>query len=390
MSEVDDEPLLKEAERLAGELCERSAEIERARRLPPAFVRSFDAAGFFRLCLPRSLGGPEAHPSLLVRVLERLATGDASASWCAMIAATTSALAAWLAPDAARAIFAAPGAIAGGVFAPSGRAHRVAGGFSASGRWSFASGCQHSTHLLGGCLVVEEDGADPARSTGRRPDVRLLFFPADSVEIEDSWHVAGLCGTGSHHIAVRNLYVPEAHTVSIQSDAPRESGTLYRFPIFGLLAIGVASVSLGIARRALDELEALAVRKTPALSQRRLAERGAVQARIAEAEGLLGGGRAGLFSTIDEVWRCAAAGGAMRVAERARVRIAASHAVLSATRAVDVAWELGGGTAIYQDSPLQRLFRDAHVVTQHASVSGGSFELAGRALLAIDGDHSIL
>ena len=391
VNEVDDEPLLKEAERQAGELRERSAEIERARRLPPAFVRSFEAAGFFRLCLPRSLGGPEAHPSLLVRVLEKLATGDASASWCAMIAATTSALAAWLEPDAARAIFAAPGAIAGGVFAPSGRALRVEGGFSASGRWSFASGCQHSTHLLGGCLVFDPGASDPARTAdGRRPDVRLLFFPADAVEIHDTWHVAGLCGTGSHHIAVRDLFVPDSHAVSIITDAPRESGPLYRFPVFGLLAIGVASVALGIARRALDELQALAVRKTPALSQRRLAERGAVQARVAEAEGLLGGGRAGLLATIDEVWRRAAEGGALGVAERARVRIAASHAVLAATRAVDAAWELGGGSAIYLDSPLQRLFRDAHVVTQHASVSGGSLELAGRALLAVDGDLSIL
>ena len=390
MGEAHDERLLKEAERLAAELAERSAEIEAARRLPSAFARSFDTAGFFRLCLPRSLGGPEVHPALLVRAIERLAIGDGSAAWCAMIAATTSALAAWLEPGAARAIFAAPGAIVGGVFAPSGRARRVAGGFSASGRWSFASGCQHSTHLLGGCLVEEDAGPTASAKPARRPDVRLLFLPVDSIEIQDTWQVAGLCGTGSHHIAVRDLYVPEAHSVSIQSGAPREPGALYRFPIFGLLAIGVASVSLGIARRALDELRALAVRKTPALSQRRLAERGAVQARVAEAEGLLGGGRAGLLSTIDEVWRQAAAGGAMGVAERARMRVAASHAVQAATRAVDIAWELCGGSAIYLDGPLQRLFRDAHVITQHASVSGGSLELAGRALLGVDGDTSIL
>ena len=388
MSEFHDERLLKEADRLAGELRERSDEIERARRLPEPFVRSFEAAGFFRLCQPRALGGPETHLATLVRVLETLATGDSSAAWCAMIASTTSALAAWLEPEAAREIFAAPGAIAGGVFAPMGRARCVAGGFRAEGRWSFASGCQHCTHLLGGCVVVGEQG--PELAAGGRPDVRLLFFPADAVEIHDTWHVAGLSGTGSHHISARNLFVPEAHAVSIISDAPREPGALYRFPIFGLLAIGVASVSLGIARRALDEIAALAVRKTPALAQRRLAERGAVQEKIAEAEGALAAGRAGLLAAIDAVWQRVAAGGAIGLGERARVRIAASHAVRAATRAVDVAWELGGGSAIYLESPLQRLFRDAHVVTQHASVSGGSLELAGRALLGVDGDHSIL
>jgi len=390
VTDVSPEALLKEADRLAAELRERSAEIERARRLPANLVRSFDAAGFFRLCVPRSLGGPEAHLSLLVQVIERLAAGDASAAWCAMIAATTSSLAAWLAPEAAREIFAAPGAIAGGVFAPSGRARRVAGGFSASGRWSFASGCQHSTHLLGGCLVADEGAGGTAPPGGRRPDIRLLFFPADSVEIQDTWHVAGLCGTGSHHIAVRDLFVPDAHAVSIVSGTPREPGALYRFPVFGLLAIGVASVSLGIARRALDELHALAASKTPALSQRRLAERGAVQAQVAQAEGRLQGGRSGLLATLDEVWQRAEAGGAMGLAERARVRVAASHAVQAATEAVDAVWALAGGSAIYLDSPLQRLFRDAHVVTQHASVSGGSFELAGRALLGVDADASIL
>jgi alkylation response protein AidB-like acyl-CoA dehydrogenase len=386
---VNAELVQKEAERLAAELREHASEIERARRLPAPFVRSFDAAGLFRLCLPRSLGGPELPLAALVRAIETLAAGDASAAWCAMIASTTSALAAWLEPEAAREILAAPNAIAGGVFTPSGRARRVAGGFRADGRWAFASGCQHCTHLLGGCLVLGESGPEPAASSAR-PDVRLLFFPADRVEIHDTWHVAGLAGSGSHHIAVREQFVPESHAASIQSDAPRESGTLYRFPIFGLLAIGVASVSLGVARRALDELAALAVRKTPALSQRRLAERSAVQARVAEAEGLLAGGRAGLLAAIDEVWRRVEAEGAVGIADRARVRIAATHAVRAATRAVDVAWELAGGSAIYLDSALQRLFRDAHVITQHASVSGASLELAGRSLLGVDGDTSIL
>jgi alkylation response protein AidB-like acyl-CoA dehydrogenase len=381
------ESIQKEAERQAAALRDRGAEIERARRLPDAFVRSFDEAGLFRLCLPRSLGGPELPLGDLVRVLETLAAGDASAAWCAMIASTTSALGAWLEPAAARALFAAPGAISGGVFAPSGRATRRDGGFVVSGRWSFGSGCQHCTALLGGAIVAGDAGPELA---GGRPDIRLLFFPADRVEIVDTWSVSGLMGTGSHDLAVRDCFVPASHAVSLISDAVREAGVLYRFPVFGLLAIGVASVALGIARRAIDEAVALATHKTPALAQRRLAERGTAQVAIAEAEGALGGARAFLLAAIDETWQRVAAGGAIGTAERARVRIAAGHAVRGATRAVDLAYELGGGSSIYQSSPLQRCFRDVHVVTQHASVSAGSQELAGRALLGVDGDYSIL
>jgi len=387
-TEIGAEPFLKEAERLAGALRERNDEIERARRLPDSFVRAFDDAGLFRLCVPRSLGGPELPLPALVHVLETLAAGDASAAWCAMIASTTSALAAWLEPAAARELFTTPGAVSGGVFAPSGRARRVAGGFQTDGRWSFGSGCQHSTTLLGGCIVTGEGG--PETAAGGRPDIRLLFFPAEKVEILDTWHVAGLQGTGSHDIAVHDLFVPEAHAVSLISGTPRESGPLYRFPVFGLLAVGVASVSLGIARRAIDELVALAKRKTPALAQRRLAERGTAQTAVAEAEGALGGARSFLIATIEEVWTRVAAGAAIGLAERARVRIAAANAVRGAARAVDRMYELGGGSSIYQSSPLQRCFRDVHVVTQHASVAASSLELAGRALLAIDGDYSIL
>jgi alkylation response protein AidB-like acyl-CoA dehydrogenase len=382
------ETILAGAERQAAALRDRGAEIERVRRLPEPFVRSFEEAGLFRLCLPRSLGGPELPLVALVRVLETLAAGDASAAWCAMIASTTSALAAWMEPAAARALFAAPGAVTGGVFAPSGRARRAPGGFTASGRWSFASGCQHCTALLGGALVAGDGG--PELTAQGRPDIRLLFFPAASVEVIDTWDVSGLRGTGSHDIAVRDVFVPDAHAVSLLSGAPHEDGVLYRFPVFGLLAVGVASVALGIARRAIDELVALAAKKTPALAQKRLAERGAAQVAVAEAEGALGGARAFLLTAIDEVWARVAAGGTISLAERARVRIAAASAVCGAARAVDLAYELGGGSSIYQSSPLQRCFRDAHVVTQHASVSNGSLELAGRALLGVDADYSLL
>jgi alkylation response protein AidB-like acyl-CoA dehydrogenase len=383
------ESFSKEAERLAAVLLDCNDEIERARRLPEPFVRAFDEAGLFRLCVPRSLGGPELPLTELVRVLETLAAGDASAAWCAMIASTTSALAAWLEPAAACELFTAPHAVSGGVFAPSGRARRVAGGFQTDGRWSFGSGCQHCTTLLGGCIVMGEGGPQLI-ADGKRPDIRLLFFPASEVEILDTWHVAGLAGTGSHDIAVRDLFVPDAHAVSLISDVPREAGVLYRFPVFGLLAVGVASVSLGIARRAIDELKSLATRKTPVLAQRRLAERGTAQTAVAEAEGALGGARSFLLATIEEVWAGVAAGSPVGLTERARVRIAAATAVRGAARAVDLMYELGGGSSIYQSSPLQRCFRDVHVITQHASVSAASLELAGRALLSIDGDYSVL
>jgi alkylation response protein AidB-like acyl-CoA dehydrogenase len=178
--------------------------------------------------------------------------------------------------------------------------------------------------------------------------------------------------------------------VSRISARPREPGRLYAFPAFGLLAVGVASVALGIGRRALEEIRELAVRKTPALATRRLAERPATQARVAEAEATLGSARAYLLHSVREVWEEAAAGGILGTGSRARVRLVASWAVRAATRAVDRAYELGGASAIHRSSPLQRLFRDVHAVSAHAMVADPTFELVGRVLLGVDVDTSML
>ena len=230
----------------------------------------------------------------------------------------------------------------------------------------------------------------PETTPEGRPDVRLMLFPAEAAEIVDTWDVAGLCGTGSHDVAVRDLAVPEAHAVSMISDAPREAGALYAFPVFGLLAVGVAGVALGLGRRALDELTGLAAHKTPTLARRRLADRGLTQGRVADAEARLASARAWLRDVIHAAHDDAGGGSPLGLEPRARLRLAASHAVRSATEAVDAMWRLGGGSTIYAGSPLQRVWRDVSVLGQHVMVAEPTFELAGRVLLGVETDTSTL
>jgi alkylation response protein AidB-like acyl-CoA dehydrogenase len=365
-----------------------SARIEAARTLPKDVVDLLVGGGVTRLCVPRSLGGPELHAAELVRTLETLAVADGSAGWCAMIASTSGLLAAYLEPEVARLVYGPADTVSGGVFAPRGRARRVPGGFRVNGRWSFASGCQHCRWLLGGCFVEGEAGRE-ATPDGV-PDVRLMLFPSDEARIVDTWDVVGLSGTGSHDIEVEDLFVPAGRDASLLSDRPREPGPLYAFPVFGLLGAGVAAVGLGVARRAALELAALALEKTPSLGRRRLAERSLTQARVAEAEASLDAARAGLLAAIDAGWQQAREGGAVPPVERARLRAAATFAARSAARVATALYDLGGGSSIYRSSALQRCLRDAHVVTQHAMVGEGTYELAGRVLLGLDTDTSQL
>jgi alkylation response protein AidB-like acyl-CoA dehydrogenase len=363
---------------------------ERERRLDSGLVAEMAAAGLFRLCVPEAIGGLEAHPAVLVAAVEELARGDGAPAWCIAVNATSGLVAGYLPPDAAREIYGPPGAIVGGVFAPRGKAIVGDGGFTVNGRWPFASGCRHCDWLMGGCVVIGADGEVEKLASDGMPDVRLMLAPVRSVVIHDTWEVAGLRGTGSDDMEFDSLSIPRERTASVFSDRPIHDGALYAFPLFGLLALAIAGVSLGVARGALDDLVSLAGAKTPTGSSRTLAQRATAQAETARAEAALRAARAGLYEAIGLAWDAAVAGGEMPVAERAGLRLAATHAAAVGAEVTLSAYRLGGGSAIYDTSPLQRRFRDANVATAHMLVAPATWELTGRLLLGLETDTTQL
>jgi alkylation response protein AidB-like acyl-CoA dehydrogenase len=348
------------------------------------------------MLVPADVGGGEAEPAELIEAVAALAEGDGSAGWCLAVSATSGMLGAYVPKQAAAEMFGAPGSIAGGVFAPKGKAVPAGGGdeggdgggYSATGRWSFASGCEHCDWLMGGCFV-EQDGELRKLESGA-PDIRLLLFPRDEVEIIDTWHVAGLRGTGSNDIAVDGALVSADRTASLISDSPRVDGPLYAFPVFGLLALSIAACGLGIARAAINDLTELAGAKKPSGSGRTLGERGETRSGVADAEAKARSARALIDEAVGEAWGSAVAGGEIPVMQRAALRLAASHGMRSARDAVDSMYELGGGSSVYESSPLQRRLRDVHVATQHMLVGPATWELAGRVLLGQKTDTSQL
>ena len=356
---------------------EHAAEGEELRRLPTPVAEALRDAGLFRLCVPAAYGGPECDPMTLARTIAAVAEADGAAGWCVMIASTTSSLAARLAPDWASAIFGDPASVAGGVFAPNGTGRRVEGGHRVSGQWPWGSGTSHCTWILGG---TQTDGGE----------FHLMFAPAADVELLDTWYASGLKATGSTDFRMTDVFVPDGRSVQpfagrLEVDAP-----IGRFPNFNLLAAGVAAAALGIARRAVDEIVALAQGKTPLFSSKTLAASSLAQMDIARAEGAVGAATAFLLDELSVAWDAVLAGGHIPLDQRARVRIACSHAVQEAARAVDLAYHLGGGSSVYSANVLQRCFRDVHTVTQHLMVSTRIFETAGKVMLGIDVDTSAL
>ncbi|WP_448582684.1 acyl-CoA dehydrogenase family protein [Thermaurantiacus sp.] len=376
---------LAAARDIAPALAARAAEIEEARRLPADIAATLASAGLFRLAIPKSLNGHELPPDAIFATLEAVAEGDASAGWCLMIGATTALIAAYLPRHHAEAILGPSEVITGGVFAPLGRAVKANGHWQVSGRWSWASGSANCHWLVGGAVLME--GNTPLLQEDGRPRHRMMLMPRDAVELIDTWHAAGLKGTGSGDMAAAAVEVPADRSVSLIDDTPHEPGPLYRFPPFGLLALGIAAVACGNARASLDSVAAAL--KTRRSGTRTAAERSTIQADLARAEAAWMAARAGVQQALSQAWQ-EALGGGIRLQTRARLRLAATHMTRTAADVTRTAYDLGGGAALYLESPLQRRFRDAHAMTQHIMVQGGTWELAGKVLLDQPADTSML
>ena len=126
-----------------------------------------------------------------------------------------------------------------------------AGEVTVEGRWQWGSGTLNADWILGGSLV--DTGGDKLSQ-------HMILMPAQQVEFLDTWHVSGLQGTGSTDYEVSNLALPVSHIVGYDGNRPPRT-SLYQFPQFTLLAIGIDAVALGIARAAIDELVRLAQSK---------------------------------------------------------------------------------------------------------------------------------
>jgi indole-3-acetate monooxygenase len=347
---------------------ELAPETERERRLPDPLVARLRASGLMLAGAPQDVGGLELPPGVALACAEEVARGDASAGWCVSIAATSGLVAAYLPAESRAELFNDPQRIAAGVWAPRGKARPVDGGIEVSGRWPYCSGITHSEVFFAGAIVGD----------AKVPNV--IAVPTSDLEILDSWHTLGLRGTGSNDTVATDLFVPADRIASL-AGGPVVDRPLYRFPIFGYFALSIGAAALGNARGALDEFATLATHKVGQGSTRTLAERPATHAATAAAEASLRAARTLYYDAIEAAWAAAQDGAPVSVELRTGIRLAATHAVRSSADVVRTVFDLAGGPAIYDDSPLQRRFRDAYTATAHFQVNAASREVPGRVLL---------
>ena len=351
-------------------------EAEVARRFPSSVIDAMADARIFRSLVPRVAGGDELDPITMLNMVEALSRVDGSAGWVAMIGSGAGSITGYLETDVIRELLADPNtSLCGNLSTLGGRAVAAPGGYRVSGRWPFVSGCEHSAWMA--CNARTYDGDEQRVDGDGAPATRIMVFPHHEARIIDTWSATGLRATGSHDVAVSDIFVPDEHTLS-WLDGPKQPGPLYQLRF---LLIAHAAHALGIARTAIDCLVDLAEHKIPARTTIALRDRPLVQAHIAQAEGLVHAARTFMWQTTAEVWELLCAGQPVTMRHRALLRLANTTAVQNAAQAVDLMWAAAGSSPVYTSSPLERCFRDIHVATQHTAVGVFSLETIGAALI---------
>ena len=305
-----------------------------------------------------------------------------------MVGGTSALTSGFLRPDWAKEIYGNPRTVTGGFANPIGRARVIDGGLQVTGRWGWGSGTSHCNWILGGVSISTDSSSHAVRSDGLKTPV--VFFPRQDVKLHDNWHTLGLQGTGSVDYEVSNAFVPEGRWAPFPMLNPVVDEPLYRFTSVGALAAGVAFVSVGIARRAIDEAIKLATAKVPAGGTRPLSERSQVQSQIIEAESAWLSARSVLREQVQACMLQAATESTISDENRRLLRVAAINATERSACAVDIAYAIGGGSSIHSGSVLQSLFCDMHTATQHGANGPLFMERLGRMALGISTDSVLV
>ena len=367
-----------------------SNRIEESRRLPPDLLDQLHEAKLFRLLLPRSSNGIETDPVTFFHVIETIARADASTAWCLSQAGGCAMSAAYLDLPVAHAIFGHdPRAVLAWGPGPRVRAIECDGGYRVSGVWSFASGGRHATWLGAHCPIYTSDGA-PKQDVNGAQQERTMLVRSEDVTWTDIWNTVGLRGTASDQFELNDFFVRSDHSITREFDREcRESGPLYRMGNGTCYQVGFAGVACGIARGALDNFLDI-TRKVPRGASKALRDNAVVQSNLAQAEVNLRAARGYVLQSMADIWKELCDGAMISVAQRITMRLAATHAIHKAREAVDFAYNAAGATAIFENHPLERRFRDMHTVTQQLQGQLRHFETVGAWMMGVEADLSFV
>ncbi len=359
---------------LAAAVSEHRSKFDSEGRLPDHLFEQLAALGLFRLLLPTSIGGPGLSALEFMDVVEAAAALDGTIGWLVGNGGGMARAGGYLPEASAREIFNEPLAFIVSSTGAVGRALRVPGGYSVTGRWPFGSGSPHGTWFAPICAV--EDGE---QATG---EVIFVYAPRRDVLVHDNWQVSGLCATGSVDFEFVDVFVPDRFAHAFQPE-PTQPGTLYRLPTRSIFSWTVATVPLGIAAGAIDDLASngrSAMRRSDSVP---FAERELIQSQLGQVLARTAASQAYLRHAMRTLLEGVEAGAQLE-AGRVDFRLACTFASQSALWAINLVTEMAGAVAILRSSPLERRERDARAAAKHVAMSPAAYITGGKLRLGCD------
>lgn len=383
----DEAALMAAAQAMLPILRERALDCERQRKVPDESIEMFRDAGFFRILQPSAYGGYELSPRVLFRISSLIARACPSSAWVMSILAIHNWEVALMDPRVAEELWGMDDEVRiSSSYAPFGKAQVVPGGYRVSGRWGFSSGCDHATWAILGVHVPKADGEEGNRL------VAALVAPGDYTIDQDSWHVAGLRGTGSKDVVVDDAFVPEHRVHDIQAAfALQEIGNrtftapIFRHPFGIIFAYMLASVAMGVAEGALEAYLDIARKRANVYTGAKAEQDPINQKRIAEAFAMVDGMRLRFDRDFAEMEACVAEGRPAPVERRIVWRLDTTHIAREAAEVAQMVFRGAGGSGLQDSAPMQRFLRDANAIANHATtdfdrqaVNFGGYQLSGQ------------
>jgi alkylation response protein AidB-like acyl-CoA dehydrogenase len=376
------------ASEIGPSLNENTDQEKKERQLSRKTVNALREAGFWKLYLPKSLGGLETDPITTAKIVEEVARHNTAAAWSLMVANTTTWWCGRLNEKGIKEVFQfGPETFIAGSVHPPMKAKQVSGGYSITGRSPLFSNVNEANWIFITAFVMDDDKI--CMKDGKPEVVGVLMYRSDC-EIIDTWYTLGMCATDSNDVSATEVFVPSHRSFSlIPAYEPNDhyKGALYRFPAAGA-CVGslIAPVPIALARNAINEVKDIAEKKMPLGSMVAMREKGTAQHKLGKAEALLQSARAFLFNQLSESWKRTLAGEEHTISEKAMLLLASAHANQSCFNAVDLMYSAAGSTAIYTKSKLSQYFTDAEVVRQHGFINESRYETAAQILFGLPPD----
>ena len=342
----------------------RAEKAESDRRIPDETIAELLDAGLFNIATPRASGGANLGFATLVEVASAIASACGSSGWVYGVLTGHSWMAALFPPQAQAEVFANPRVLTASVFRLGGKTIPVDGGYRlVGGEGRFCSGIDFADWVIVGNAVHRPDGTT---------EPRFLLVSTQDVEIVDDWFTAGMRGTGSRTIRVKDAFIPEHRTV-LSADLMRgtspgathhKDAPNYSVPFAVAQPFSLIGAPLGMARSAVDTLAESLTKKFGAMPVEQASEQGALFVRLAKAAADVDAAEALILrdaALLDALTDPAK----LSAVDRSRVQRDLAYAAQSCRYAVTSLFEAGGGSGIYDSSALQRIWRDVNSATAH-------------------------